>query len=71
MEGIRCESWEYQKNECLVRLPSGNNQRKVVYLVKQLSRVRCRYEENFGLEGKFIWVDNGCRGVFGVELEGK
>lgn len=38
-------------------------------LIENLSRVQCVEGRNWGFRGSSIWVDNGCRGRFGVDAD--
>ncbi len=57
---ILCESVDRKRTRCDVRTRGG------VRLVDQLSETRCREGRNWGYDGRGIWVDDGCRGVFEV-----
>ncbi len=58
---ITCESMEGRQAYCRVRVRGGQ-----VNLVRQLSRQRCRYGQNWGWNDDGIWVDGGCRAVFEI-----
>jgi hypothetical protein len=58
---ISCSSVNHQVNYCYV-----GNWAYAVRLVQQFSSASCRQNVSFGLTGEYVWVDRGCRGVFGV-----
>lgn len=58
---ITCESWDGRQAYCSVRVRDGQ-----VNIVRQLSKQRCRYGQNWGWNGGGIWVTDGCRAVFEV-----
>jgi hypothetical protein len=58
---ISCSSVDHQVNYCYV-----GNWAYAVRLVQQFSSASCRQNVSFGLTGEYVWVDRGCRGVFGV-----
>jgi hypothetical protein len=60
---VTCESYGSRYNTCYVN-PYGIRR---VFLARQNSDARCDANRSFGLSGNYIWVDHGCRGVFGVE----
>ena len=41
-----------------------------ITLKEQLSSSPCREDESFGFSGSDVWVDNGCRASFDVQLLG-
>ena len=57
---IRCESKDGQYRSCAVNTAGG------VTLSRQLSNQQCIYGRNWGLDGRQLWVDDGCRAVFVV-----
>lgn len=59
---LLCESVEGRRAECAVPGPGR------VVLVRQLSRVSCVRGRSWGVEGGRIWVTEGCRGEFQVEV---
>lgn len=63
VEYVTCESNGNRYNTCYVN-PYGIRR---VFLARQNSNARCDANRSFGLSGNYIWVDHGCRGVFGVE----
>lgn len=63
VEYVTCESYGNRYNTCYVN-PYGIRR---VFLARQNSNARCDANRSFGLSGNYIWVDHGCRGVFGVE----
>ncbi|UYL09783.1 DUF3011 domain-containing protein [Bdellovibrio sp. SKB1291214] len=63
VEYVTCESYGNRYNTCYVN-PYGIRR---VFLARQNSNARCDANRSFGLAGNYIWVDHGCRGVFGVE----
>jgi hypothetical protein len=56
---IKCESWNYKRTACNVRVPNG------VRIEKGLGGT-CALGDSFGWAPTFIWVDKGCRAVFRV-----
>ena len=68
---IRCESMDFKKTKCQVRLPSVHHQIKSVSLMRKLSETTCIEGVAYGVSGNDIWVNNGCRAIFEVRLEGK
>lgn len=57
---ITCESRSYQYNYC--RADTDNR----VSLVRQRSSTRCQLWDNWGYDGRGVWVDRGCAGEFRV-----
>jgi len=55
---IICESFDFRTTECLF------NTRRSVFLERQLSRASCVEGIDWGYQRGFIWVRNGCRGLF-------
>lgn len=55
---IICESFDFRTEECLM------NTRRGVFLERQLSRASCVEGFDWGYDRGFVWVRNGCRGVF-------
>ena len=56
---VRCESIDYEYNECALDTRGG-----VTLEVDVHSREYCRLERNWGIGRGFVWVDNGCRATF-------
>ena len=56
---VRCESIDYEYNECPL-----DTRRGVTLEVDVHSREYCRLERNWGIGRGFVWVDNGCRATF-------
>lgn len=56
---VRCESIDYEYNECALNTRGG-----VTLDVDVHSREYCRLERNWGIGRGFVWVDNGCRATF-------
>ncbi len=64
---IRCESFSHRYNECEVGGEIIN-----VQLEEQLSNSPCRLNRTWGADWRgddYIWVDDGCRGIFRVRIE--
>lgn len=55
---IICESFDFRTERCFI------NTRRGVFLERQLSRASCVEGIDWGYHRDFIWVRNGCRGVF-------
>ena len=60
---IICSSVGYNYSRCDVYTGGG------VRIIEQLSRSRCDYGRTWGVDGRGIWVDNGCAGRFIVGRE--
>ncbi len=61
---IHCASSGYRFTECHVgRLIVGGR------LIRQLSHSGCREGRTFGFFDDMVWVNQGCRAIFDVELE--
>lgn len=56
---VTCESAGGRRVECNM------DTRGEVRLLRQLSKTACVQDTNWGLNRSSIWVDGGCRGVFG------
>ncbi|GET36448.1 DUF3011 domain-containing protein [Microseira wollei] len=56
---VRCESIDYEYNECPLDTRGG-----VTLEVDVHSREYCRLNRNWGTGRGFVWVDNGCRATF-------
>lgn len=56
---VRCESIDYEYNECPLDTRGGVNLEVDVH-----SREYCRLNRNWGIGPGFVWVDNGCRATF-------
>lgn len=61
---VRCESRDRRYTEC--RKPFRGH----AELIDQLSDTRCIEGRNWGQQRGTIWVDNGCRAVFGEGYRG-
>lgn len=59
VERIRCESWDYRYQSCPVRDP------QYVRLAERIAG-RCIEGSDWGVNGRGIYVQNGCRAVFEV-----
>jgi hypothetical protein len=58
---IRCESRDGRYQSC------GHIQRRQqVEIRRQLSNRQCVYGRNWGVDGRQLWVDDGCRAIFVV-----
>jgi hypothetical protein len=57
---ITCESRNYRYQYC--RADTDNR----VYLQRQRSSTRCRQWDNWGYDGRGVWVDRGCAAEFRV-----
>lgn len=57
---VRCESNDNRRRHCSASI------RYDVVLQRQLSDTRCIQGRNWGWDRSGIWVDEGCRGEFGV-----
>ncbi|XP_076085387.1 sushi, von Willebrand factor type A, EGF and pentraxin domain-containing protein 1-like [Mytilus galloprovincialis] len=64
---VRCESWQYDQENCNV---TGMVPDSLIYsmeIIKRLTGAPCVKNETFGYnERKDIWVDSGCQGDFQV-----
>ncbi len=58
---IRCESNNGRYTAC-----GYIERRRHVEVRRQLSNQQCIYGRNWGLDGRQLWVDDGCRAVFVV-----
>ena len=58
---IRCESKSGQYTRC-----GTIDRRQHVEIRRQLSNQQCIYGRNWGVDGRQLWVDDGCRAVFVV-----
>lgn len=63
-EYVNCDSRGYQYSECYA---GGYIRRAGVS--RQNSRSSCDYGSSWGIVGDRIWVNNGCRATFWVELD--
>jgi Protein of unknown function (DUF3011) len=59
---IRCESHNHEPFYC--QMPSQGR----VQLINQLSRAACRQGSDWGYDRRGVWVANGCRAEFAVEI---
>ena len=57
---ITCESHNKHQNQCRIDTRGG------VTLQTQLSKSPCRLHSTWGYNDRFVWVSNGCRGIFRV-----
>jgi hypothetical protein len=57
---VRCESNNNRYQRCPLR---GRGQ---VEVYRQLSDNNCRYGSSWGVEGRTLWVSNGCRADFAM-----
>ncbi len=57
---LTCQSFNYRYTYC--RANTDNE----VRLVRQTSGTRCRQWDNWGYDGRGVWVDRGCSGEFRV-----
>src|SRR5271170_1995346 len=62
-QDFNCASQNMQRNYC--RIPDAGRAR--VELVKQNSDNPCVRGQIWGNDGRGIWVDQGCRGLFRVK----
>ena len=58
---IRCESTSGRYTTC-----GYVDRRQHVEIRRQLSNQQCIYGRNWGVDGRQLWVDDGCRAVFVV-----
>ena len=58
---IRCESTSGRYTTC-----GYVDRRQQVEIRRQLSNQQCIYGRNWGVDGRQLWVDDGCRAVFVV-----
>ena len=58
---IRCESTSGRYTTC-----GYVDRRQHVEIRRQLSNQQCVYGRNWGVDGRQLWVDDGCRAVFVV-----
>ena len=58
---IRCESKDGRYTSC-----GYVERRQQVEIRRQLSNQQCTYGRNWGVDGRQLWVDDGCRAVFVV-----
>lgn len=59
---VRCESNDFNYREC----NAGTGRIHSVQVLRQRSDSYCVEGRSYGVRGNRIWVDQGCRGVFGV-----
>lgn len=57
---VLCESVDGKLNRCAADIAGG------VRLARQISDSACRFGRDWGYDANGIWVNNGCRGEFGV-----
>jgi hypothetical protein len=57
---VLCESADGKLNRCPADIGGG------VRLARQVSDSACRFGRDWGYDANGIWVNNGCRGEFGV-----
>lgn len=64
---VRCESWQYDQENCNVTGMIPDSLIYSVEIIKRLTGAPCVKNKTFGYnERKDIWVDNGCQGDFQV-----
>ena len=63
VENVRCSSHDRRYRECHV---SGRIVRASI--INTHSRRGCSYNRDWGYHGRTLWVDNGCRATFRVEM---
>jgi hypothetical protein len=63
-QGVRCESNNGKFNRC--QMPWRDAE-----LVKQESKGACVRGQSWGVDRQGLWVDRGCRGVFGEARHGR
>ena len=61
---ITCESHNNHQKQCRINTRGG------VTLQTQLSKSPCRLHSTWGYNDRFVWVSNGCRGIFRVGSDG-
>ena len=61
-ETFRCGSEDFMYVRCEILFPSK------IRFHKQLSRVKCVKEKNWGFDAKGVWVKEGCRAQFKAEI---
>ena len=65
---VRCESIGHHYKECYV-----GGEVLDAYMVQQLSSSDCREGRSWGADwrrgGDYLWVDEGCRGIFRVRVQ--
>lgn len=61
---LQCESNDGRLRTC------GNDLIGRAQLQRQLSKIRCIENSNFGVRNRSLWVNGGCRGVFLVRTSG-
>jgi hypothetical protein len=59
-ESIKCESNDGRRNYC------GNYDNDRVRLERQISGSPCEQGRTWGVDGRGLWVDDGCRAIFTV-----
>lgn len=57
---VRCESFDGRRTSC------GSGIAGSVVLIRQLTDTACTQGVSWGVSNGRIWVDRGCRGIFGV-----
>lgn len=62
-DAIRCESQDGRFNQCPIPWDDAA-------LVRQESRGECIRGDSWGVDERGLWVDHGCRGVFGPASRG-
>lgn len=63
---ITCESRNNRYQFCRIDVP----RRAEIRIVRRLSSSGCVIDKDWGFQGDGVWVNNGCRGVFRVVLDG-
>ena len=62
---LNCSSNGYQYTTC-----DAGGVIHDITLKEQLLSSTCSEDESFGISGSDVWVDNGCRASFNVQLQG-
>jgi hypothetical protein len=62
---VLCESKDNRRRHCRADVRGGR-----VVLIRNISRTQCAEGHNWGWDDAGVWVDQGCRGEFGVEAGG-
>ncbi len=60
---VRCSSVDYRKSTCRAR-----GKIKSAFIYERLSNSSCRKGRDWGYYNDYVWVSNGCRGVFKVDV---
>ncbi len=61
---VLCQSWDYQPASCYAGgyIMSAN-------ILDKKSNASCIQGSDWGYDGEYIWVRNGCRALFAVDLQ--